>query len=269
VAAASVPAWAQLIFPDKPEKEAVDKLWEAIFTTTRLDAQDPVEAWREHISDLEIRAAYLTNKQYRSLQYRAEGTDLQLGLADNHVWCGGGSTTPAGISFAPNMPTEEVFCAPHKDRVDGVVQSSKPLSYGGKIIEGFKLEFKAGRVTAVHAGRHQAILEKLISIDEGARRLGEVALVPHSSPISQTGLLFYNTLLDENAACHLALGEAYKDCVKGGSTMSTEDFKAHGGNVSMTHVDFMVGSNALDIDGIQYDGSKEAVMRSGEWAFDV
>jgi aminopeptidase len=190
---------------------------------------------------------------------------LTIGLPTGHLWVGGSSVNAAGIRFAPNLPTEEVFTMPHKDRVDGTVRSSKPLSYGGTLIEGFSLRFEGGRVVDVQAERGASVLRTLIAMDAGAARLGELALVPHSSPISQTGRLFYNTLFDENAASHVALGAAYKFTLRGGETLSDEEFEAVGGNRSATHVDFMIGSGELNVSGVRPDGTVEPVMRGGEW----
>ncbi|MEM7345862.1 MAG: aminopeptidase, partial [Chloroflexota bacterium] len=211
------------------------------------------------------RCDYLNHKQYTALKYRGPGTDLTLGLPLNHIWEGGGDVTKSGIEFNPNVPTEEVFTLPHKDRVDGVVTSTRPLSYGGTLIENFTLTFEQGRVIKMTADKGETALQNLLNTDEGSARLGEVALVPNSSPISQSGLLFFNTLYDENAASHLALGQAYRFCMKDGGTLSDEEFAAAGGNQSITHVDFMMGSGEIDIDGVIVDGTTEPLMRGGEW----
>ena len=245
--------------------ERVPRLWAAIARLCRLDRPDPIAAWEQHLSDLAARTALLNAKQYSALRYRGPGTALTIGLPPGHVWMGGRSANAAGILFAPNLPTEEVFTMPHKDRVDGVVRSTKPLSYGGTLIENFSLRFEGGRVVEATAERNQAVLKRMIEMDAGAARLGEVALVPHSSPVAQTGRLFYNTLFDENAASHVALGAAYKFTYDGGETMTDEEFEAAGGNRSATHVDFMIGSADLDIDGGCPDGTFEPVMRNGEW----
>ena len=197
--------------------------------------------------------------------YTGPGTALTIGLPDGHVWVGGRSTSASGIRFAPNLPTEEVFTMPHKDRVDGTVRSTKPLSYGGTLIEGFSLTFAEGRVVEVTAEKGEDVLRRLVKMDDGAARLGELALVPHNSPVAQTGVLFYNTLFDENAASHVALGAAYKFTLSGGETMNDEEFERAGGNRSATHVDFMIGSPELDVDGVLADGSVEPVMRRGDW----
>jgi aminopeptidase len=268
IVAYATPAWARKAFPDLPEAEAVTKLWDAIFAATRADVADPVAAWSAHLAQLQHATDALNARGYVALHLRAPGTDLRLGLADTHVWESGGSTAIVnGARFVANMPTEEVFTAPHAHRVDGTIASSKPLSYQGQLIDRFQLTFEDGAVVGVTAERGQAALEKLLDIDEGARRLGEIALVPHASPISQSGLLFFNTLFDENAACHVALGRAYETTMKDGTTRPLEALQADGFNQSFAHVDFMFGSEALDVDGERPDGTREAVMRGGAWAF--
>ncbi len=266
VVAAAGAGWAARVFPNLPAGEQPQKLWEAIGKLVRLDRPDPVAAWEEHLAALARRRDYLNAKRYASLRYTGAGTDFTLGLPDGHLWVAGRSESRGGITFAPNLPTEEVFTMPHKDRVDGVVRSTKPLSYGGTVIENFSLWFEAGKVTKVAAERGESVLRQLVDTDGGAGRLGEVALVPHSSPVSQSGLLFYNTLFDENAASHVALGSAYKFTLGGGETMGDEEFERAGGNRSGVHVDFMIGSGALDIDGVMANGATEPLMRRGEWA---
>jgi aminopeptidase len=243
------------------------RLWEAIFRICRLDQPDPVAAWQRHAAELAARRDYLNAKRYTALKYTAPATNFTLGLPDHHLWHGGESQTPQGTTFIANVPTEEVYTMPHKERADGVVSSTKPLSYGGVLIEDFSLTYEQGRVVKVTAKKGEAVLQKLIETDEGSARLGEVALVPHSSPISQSGLLFYNTLFDENASNHIALGRAYRFCLEDGTHMTDEEFAAAGGNDSLTHVDFMIGSADMDVDGLTRDGVVEAVMRGGEWAF--
>jgi aminopeptidase len=260
-----LPSWAAKVFPDGPAETQVSRLWEAIFSACRADQPDPVAAWQDHTRHLAARRDYLNAKQYTALKYSAPGTDLSLGLPHYHEWHAGQKETLSGIPFIPNVPTEEVFTMPHKDRVEGVVRSTKPLSYGGVLIENFSLTFEAGKVVKVTAEKGETVLKKLIETDEGSARLGEVALVPYSSPISQTGLLFYNTLFDENASNHIAIGRAYRFCVKNGTQMSDEEFAAAGGNDSLAHVDFMIGSNQMDIDGLTAEGAAEALMRAGEW----
>ncbi len=262
---APVSGWAQLMFPDASAEQAVEQQWDAIFAATRADQPDAVALWEAHLGDLKRRRELLTGKQYAALHFRGGGTDLTVGLADDHVWGGGAADTPGGITFTANIPTEEVWTAPHRERVDGTVVSTKPLSYNGTLIDGIRIEFKDGRITGASAEQGEGALLKMIETDEGSHRLGEVALVPHSSPISRSGLFFFNTLYDENAASHIAIGSAYRFNVKGGVDMSLEDFNAKGGNDSLTHVDWMIGSDRIDVDGITKDGQREAVMRAGEF----
>jgi aminopeptidase len=266
VVAAASAGWAARVFPDLTPDVQVARLWDAIGKLVRLDRADPVAAWEEHLAALARRRDYLNAKRYASLRYTGPGTDFTLGLAEGHLWVAGRSESQGGITFAPNLPTEEVFSMPHRERVDGVIRSSKPLSYGGTVIDNFTLTFSAGRVTKVTAERGEAVLKQLVDTDDGAGRLGEVALVPHSSPVSQSGLLFYNTLFDENAASHVALGSAYKFTMSGGESMEDGDFERVGGNRSGVHVDFLIGSGELDIDGMLPGGATEPLMRGGEWA---
>lgn len=265
IVSCATPAWAKAMFPEDEPDEAMAKLWAAIFATTRIDRADPVAAWKEHDARLHERAEYLNAKRYAALEYRGPGTNFRLGLADDHEWLGGGTTAGNGYYCIPNMPTEEVFTTPHKDRAEGVVTASRPLSHQGTMIDGIQVRFKEGRIVEAKATRGQEVLEKLIETDEGARRLGEVALVPHSSPIAQSGLVFYNTLFDENAASHIALGQAYSTCVRGGDKLTEEELAAKGANTSLIHVDWMIGSGELDIDGITVAGTAEPLMRKGEW----
>lgn len=262
---APIPGWAELMFPDSNADEAVEKQWDAIFAATRADQPDPVEAWQEHLANLKRRREVLNAKQYAALHFKGGETDLTVGLAEDHLWGGGAADTPGGITFTANIPTEEVWTAPHRERVDGVVVSTKPLSYNGTLLDGIRIEFKDGRITNATADKGQTTLEKMIDTDEGSHRLGEVALVPHSSPISRSGLFFFNTLYDENAASHIAIGNAYRFNVAGGVDMNVEDFNARGGNDSLTHVDWMIGSGEMDVDGVLKDGSREPVMRAGEF----
>jgi aminopeptidase len=266
VIAAAASGWAAKIFPSLPPADGMAQLWEAIARLCRLDQPDPLAAWEVHLATLAARRDYLNRQQYTALRYRGPGTELTLGLPSGHLWASGRSTSQSGIAFTANLPTEEVFSIAHKDRVDGTVRSTKPLSYGGTLIDGFSLRFEQGRVVEVQAEHGEAVLRQLVAIDPGAAQLGEVALVPHSSPVSQSGLLFYNTLFDENAASHLALGSAYRFTLAGGDTMSDDEFAAAGGNRSATHVDFMIGSADLDVDGVLPDGSIDPLMRAGEWA---
>lgn len=262
---APIPGWATLMFPDASSGQAVEQQWDAIFAATRADLPDPVAAWQEHLAALQRRRETLTGKGYAALHFRGGETDLTVGLADDHVWGGGAADTPGGITFTANIPTEEVWTAPHRERVDGVVVSTKPLSYSGVLIDGIRIEFQGGRVVKASAKTGEEALLKMIATDEGSHRLGEVALVPHSSPISRSGLFFYNTLYDENAASHIAIGSAYRFNVRGGVDMTPEAFAAAGGNDSLTHVDWMIGSGEMDVDGLTKDGSREAVMRAGEF----
>jgi len=262
---APVSGWAELMFPDATAEQAVAQQWDAIFAATRADQPDAVELWEAHLADLKRRRDLLTGKQYAALHFRGGGTDLTVGLADDHVWGGGAADTPGGITFTANIPTEEVWTAPHRERVDGTVVSTKPLSYNGTLIDGIRIEFSGGRITKASAEQGESALLKMIDTDEGSHRLGEVALVPHSSPISRSGLFFFNTLYDENAASHIAIGSAYRFNVKGGVDMPLEDFLAAGGNDSLTHVDWMIGSGEMDVDGVTKDGTREPVMRAGEF----
>lgn len=262
-------SWASKVFPGPDPAVQIERLWEAIFQVCRITHQDPVDAWRAHITELQARAAYLTRQQYQSLAYRAPGTDLSIGLAEGHKWLGGSGTTESGIEFAPNLPTEEVFTLPHRERINGVVTASMPLSHAGSLIEGFCLTFKEGRVVHIQAERGEDILRKMIEIDEGMSSLGEVALVAQSSPVAKTGALFYNTLLDENATSHIALGDGLNFCLQEGEKLSEQEYTARGGNSSLSHVDFMIGSAEMDIDGVLPDGTRHPVMRSGEWAFQI
>jgi aminopeptidase len=266
VIAAAGSGWAARVFPHLPGEQQIPHLWDVIGRLCRLDRSDPVAAWEAHLQGLAARSDYLNRKHYGALRYTGGGTNVTIGLPTGHLWVSGRSVTRSGIAFTANLPTEEVFTIPHKDRVDGIVTSTKPLSHGGTLIEGFSLQFANGRVVKVSAERGESVLRQLVETDDGAGRLGEVALVPHSSPISQSGLLFYNTLFDENAASHVALGSAYKFTLAGGDVMDDDDFERAGGNRSAVHVDFMIGSGDLDVDGVLSDGSTEPLMRRGEWA---
>ena len=269
VVSTASPSWAKKVFPDLPLEEAQAKLWEAIFQSCRIDVPDPVQAWKEHTGKLARYKNHLNNRRYTALHYKAPGTDLTLGLPEKHLWGGADATYKNGITCIPNLPTEEVFTTPHKDKADGIVRSTFPLNMAGVLIEDFSVTFENGRVVKVTAKKGEENLRKLLETDENAGRLGECALVPNSSPIGQRGHLFYNTLFDENAACHIALGNSYRESIEGGPDMTEEEFAAQGGNKSLIHVDFMIGSAELDIDGITADGSREPVMRRGEWAFEV
>ncbi len=269
VVAIPMPTWAAKVYPGLPVEEQMLKLWQAVSNACRLYEDDPVAVWKEHDRQLHARRELLTRKQYTALKYRGPGTDLTVGLPKGHRWMGGHSTSQNGIDFMPNLPTEEVFTLPHKGQVNGTVRASLPLSYVGALIEGFNLTFKDGRVVDYHAENGEEFLRKILATDEGARYLGEVALVPQGSPIAKSGMLFFNTLFDENAASHFAFGRAYKFTLQGGEGLSDDEFAAHGGNYSMAHVDFMVGSNQIDIDGMPPTGEIEPLMRGGEWTFEI
>lgn len=260
--------WAQKVFPENAPEEAVTKMWESILSMSRVDKGDPIDAWNKHNETLRKAREVLTNKQYDRLIFKGPGTNLELGLAQNHIWHGGSAIAKTGVEFNPNIPTEEVFSMPDKYRVNGVVSSTKPLNYGGSLIDNFKLTFKDGAVVDFEAEQGEEVLRHLLEVDDGAKRLGEVALVPHESPISQSGLIFYNTLFDENASCHVALGKAYPTNVENGETMDLETLDKNGVNDSLIHVDFMIGSSELDIDGVTPDGQTEAVFRKGAWAIE-
>lgn len=259
--------WASMVFPNLPEEEQVSALWDAIFKAVRVDTENPVAAWKQHDETLHEKVAYLNEKSYQKLHYTAPGTDLTIELPASHLWVGAGSVNEQGHEFMANMPTEEVFTVPLKTGVNGVVSSTKPLSFGGNIIDEFKITFENGRIVNVEAKEGEDVLKRLVDTDEGSHYLGEVALVPHQSPISQSGLLFFNTLFDENASNHLAIGSAYAFCIEGGKKMSQEELAENGLNQSITHVDFMIGSEQMNIDGITKDGKSEPVFRNGNWAF--
>ena len=266
ICACATPPWAAAVFPDLPQDEALARLWKAIFAASRADQSDPVAAWKAHDATLHARADRLNEKRYSALHFRGPGTDLRVGLADGHLWLGGGTTAQNGRYCIPNMPTEEVFTTPHKDRVDGHVTSTKPLSHQGTMIEGISVRFEGGKIIEARADKGNQVLQRMIETDEGARRLGEVALVPHSSPIAASGLLFLNTLFDENAACHIALGQSYSTCLKEGDSLTPEQLASRGANSSLIHVDWMIGSNRIDVDGVTAAGNSEPMMRAGEWA---
>ncbi|MDA9407756.1 aminopeptidase [Bradyrhizobium sp. CCBAU 45384] len=260
------PSWAKQVFPNDPEEVAIGKLADAIFAASRVDREDAIANWASHNAVLRERTNWLNGQRFRALQYSGPGTDLTIGLADGHEWEGGASLSKNGISCNANIPTEEVFTTPHCRRVYGHVMSSKPLSYQGTLIDNIAVRFEDGKIVDAKASRGAEVLNKVLDTDEGARRLGEVALVPHSSPISQSGLLFYNTLFDENAASHIALGQCYSKCFINGAQLTPQQIAAQGGNQSLIHIDWMIGSAETDIDGILADGSKVPVFRKGEWA---
>ena len=258
-------AWARLVSPDLSEHDAQRRLAEAIFAASRVDDDDAVARWEAHNAELGRRAAWLDGQNFAALHFTGPGTDLTVGLADGHKWIAGATETTSGILCNPNIPTEEVFTTPHRLRVSGHVSATKPLSHQGTLIENIQVRFEDGRITEAKATRGEAVLQKVLDTDEGARRLGEVALVPHASPISQSGMLFYNTLFDENAACHIALGQCYATCFQGGETMANDEVSRRGGNSSAIHIDWMIGSGEVDIDGISPSGEAVPVMRRGAW----
>ncbi|HEX3985280.1 MAG TPA: aminopeptidase [Acidobacteriaceae bacterium] len=267
IVSAATPAWAAAVFPDLTADQALGRLWDAIFAASRADQDDPVAAWKTHDDKLHTWADRMNAKRYAALHFKGHGTDLRVGLADDHLWLGGGTTAHNGRYCIPNMPTEEVFTTPHKDRVEGTVTSTKPLSHQGTLIEKIQVRFEGGKIVEAHAARGEQVLQRMIETDEGARRLGEVSLVPASSPIAASGLLFLSTLFDENAACHIALGQAYSSCLKDGDKLTSEQLAEKGANDSLIHVDWMIGSDTIDVDGLSADGKAEPVMRQGEWAF--
>lgn len=267
IVAAPSDNWAKLVFPELDAPAAVEALWQAIFRAVRVDQDDPVGAWEAHNNNLLAKRAYLDGKQYKKLHYRAPGTDLVIELPERHLWNGGISHNEQGHAFNPNVPTEEVYTAPHKDGAQGTVRSTKPLSHQGNLIENFSLTFENGRVVDFAAEKGYDSLKEMLDLDNHSRYLGEAALVPHRSPISDSNITFFNTLFDENASNHLALGNAYPTCVEGGTVMSREELEKAGLNQSILHVDFMIGSAEMDIDGITKDGQVEPVFRKGNWAF--
>lgn len=268
IAAVPGKAWAKKVFPHLSESKAVEAMWKAILYTSRADGNNPVQAWKEHNADLAARSQYLNNLGLASLEYESSnGTKLTVGLMDGSLFCGGQEKLLNGRKFNPNVPTEEVFSTPKAGSAEGIVYSSKPLSYMGELIDNFSLRFENGRVVEVKAEQGEELLRKMVSMDEGAAMLGEVALIPYDSPISQSGILFYNTLFDENASCHLALGHGFNECLKGFEKMTNEQRKAAGINDSMIHVDFMIGTQDMNITGVTKDGKRVAIFRNGTWAF--
>lgn len=261
-------SWAKRVFPDVTDEEAVEKLWTAIFNATRMNLEDPVKAWEDHMTNLKEKVDFLNERRLKTLHYTSSnGTDLVVELPEGHIWAGGGAVDSKGTYFAPNMPTEEVFTMPLKTGVNGVVYSTKPLNYGGNTIDEFKLTFKDGKVVDYDAKVGKDTLSILLDIDEGAKHLGEVALVPHDSPISNSNIIFINTLFDENASSHFAFGKAYPTNIKGGENMTDEELEAHGVNNSLTHVDFMIGAKDMNILGETKSGEKIQIFKDGNWAF--
>lgn len=260
-------AWAERVFPELEGEEAINKLWEHIFEITRIDQEDPVKAWANHIETLNEKVDFLNEKKFEKLIYKSEGTDLTIELDEHHIWCGADDKTKSNINYLANIPTEEVFTLPKKNGVHGYVSSTKPLSYSGNLIENFKITFENGKVVDYEAEKGYDALKNLIETDEGSKFLGEVALVPHHSPISNKDTIYFNTLFDENASCHLAIGNAYLSCVKDGADMNEKDLEEIGFNTSLTHVDFMIGSSDLDIVGVTSNGEEVQVFKDGNWAF--
>jgi len=258
-------AWASRVFPDLPIEEAIVKLADAIFDASRASVEDPIQAWDDHNEQLRIKTDWLNEKNFAALQYNGPNTNLRVGLADEHEWMGGASKAQNDIICNPNIPSEEVFTTPHAYKVDGTVSSTKPLSYQGTLIDNIKVTFKDGKIIEAHASKGEEVLQKVLKSDEGASRIGEVALVPHSSPISQSRIIFYNTLFDENAASHIALGQCYSKCFKGDLDLSKEEISKRGGNSSMIHIDWMIGSDQIDVDGIDQTGNQVPIFRKGEW----
>ena len=259
-------AWASRVFPELPLDEAIVKLADAIFDASRASVDDPIQAWDDHNEKLRIKTKWLNEQNFAALQYNGPNTDLKIGLADEHEWMGGASKAQNGIICNPNIPSEEVFTTPHAYKVEGTVSSTKPLSYQGTLIDNINVTFKEGKIIQSKASKGEEVLQKVLKSDEGASRIGEVALVPHSSPISQSGIIFYNTLFDENAASHIALGQCYSKCFKGDLDLSKDEIAKRGGNSSMIHIDWMIGSDKIDVDGIDKNGNSIPVFRKGEWA---
>ena len=259
--------WAARVFPDLPVDEAQGKLMDAIYDASRIGGDDPVANWADHTAELKKRVKWLNEQKFDALHYTGPGTDLQLGLAEGHIWKGGASPALNGVVCQPNIPTEEVFTCPHAYKVNGTVTATKPLAHQGNVIEDISVRFEAGKIVEAPASNGQEQLRALLATDDGSSRIGEVALVPHSSPISQSNVLFFNTLFDENASCHIALGQSYADTVEGGSSLSPEELQQKGANQSLIHVDWMMGSDAVDIDGVTLTDEVVPVMRAGEWAF--
>ncbi len=264
----SVPTkeWADKVFANLDESERVNALWENIFKVTRVNLDDPVASWKEHINNLRGKLEYLNNKKFKKLYFKNHSTDLVVELPNDHLWIGGGLKNEKGNEFIPNMPTEEVFTMPLKTGVNGYITSTKPLNYGGQVIENFTMTFKEGRIVDFTAEKGYETLKKLIETDEGSHYLGEVALVPHKSPVSDSNIVFFNTLFDENASSHLALGSAYPLCIEDGGRLSKVELEERGANTSLVHVDFMIGSNDMNVDGETLDGKLYPIFRGGNWS---
>lgn len=267
IVACATPAWAQQIFPNLSEKEAMAALWNGIFTASRVDREDPVKEWEDHNRLLHHRSSLLNDLRFDSLHFTGPGTDIEIGLADGHLWAGGSERAGNGVVCNPNIPTEEVFTTPHCARINGTVSSTKPLFHQGSLIDGIQVRFENGRIVEAHATKGEDVLTRILDSDEGARSIGEVALVPHSSPISQSGILYQNTLFDENAACHIALGQAYTKCMCDIDGLNEKELMARGANHSIIHIDWMIGSGHIDVDGIK-NGESTPLLRQGEWVKD-
>ena len=268
IAAVPGKAWAKKVFPELPERKAVQAMWDVILKTSRADGKNPIQAWKEHNANLDARCAYLNGLGLQFLEYKsANGTNLKVELNEDSIFCGGNEKTLKGRVFNPNIPTEEVFTTPKAGAVEGIVYSTKPLSYMGELIDNFSLRFENGKVVEVKAEKGEALLKEMVSMDEGAGKLGECALIPYESPINQSGVLFYNTLFDENASCHLALGHGFNECLKGFENYTDEECKKRGVNDSMIHVDFMIGSRDMEIVGVKKTGERVQIFKNGTWAF--
>ncbi len=269
IVTAPVDGWVDKVFPELPQNNRKSKFWDTLFEICHIKNDDPVSAWKNHVNQLTSRSNYLNHKQYESLKFKATKTDLNISLPKGHLWHAASMNSQNGIDFIGNIPTEEIFTIPHKDKTEGLVKCTKPLYFSGSLIEDYLLTFSNGKVVEVSAKKGEDLLRKLIQTDEGASYLGEIALVPHKSPISQSGLLFYNILIDENASNHIALGRGYKFSFKDGEKLTDEEFAALGGNNSLIHIDCMFGSGEMDVDGITKEGIAEPIMRKGEWAFEI
>lgn len=269
IISAPVGAWNSSVFPDLDNEEAAEQMWSAIFRACRIDRDDPVQAWRDHLQDLNHRRDDLTRRRFTELRYEGPGTQLVVGMTDGVEWVGGSVRTRSGRTFAPNLPTEEVFTSPHRSRVDGRIRATKPLSYFGDLIEDFVLKLEKGRVVSATAGRGQEVLESVLGTDEGSSHLGEVAMVPQSGAVAAEGLIWNNALYDENDACHIALGQSFPMCYEGAAGMSSEERREVGLNQSSVHVDFVVGSPDLSVYGVDEGGTEEPIISKGEWGFSV
>ncbi len=260
--------WSKKIFPDYSSEKSVEMLWDKIFEVNRIYADDPVKAWKEHTDHLRTKYEALNAKKIKSVKYTAPGTELTVTLPENHIWLGGGEYSSKGIYFVANMPTEEVFTVPHKYGAEGTLTATKPMNYGGTLIEDFTLTFKEGKIVDYTAKKGYDMLKEIIETDEGSHYLGEIAIVPHSSPVSSSNTIFFNTLFDENASCHFAIGNCYPTCIKDGAKMKKEDLEKAGGNTSMIHEDFMVGCKELTIEATTVDEEVFNILKDGEWAFE-